>query len=659
MASTTLSHGTVTWLISNQIDGARAAGANGYVEFEASAVAFFHGGITVLPSPQRAEVTDGEMAPIDLPVNNPDIWNWKVTPRVGVVWPAFHVDVTADGTDLSSAAITPGNGPVRVLQGPQGGSVVGAEDQGDGTIRFVLDDGTLTKPMPITRGPAGPANEIGIGIVSRGVEPSATLTGTAPAQKLNLVLPKGDPGNPEDLINATPEQRGLMSADDKSHLDQTLTADQVVESTEHTLVRTNSVADNFEAIDARYVTRLDVRGNNVMQAFGRDSKGMWYVTQVHGSGRDMSVTRCDAGGRAIDSTILLSGGHGSPWGFEEIDGEVYMWIWWNTVGVGEKNTFRRWKYTPGRQVPITDPSVEKLPDYFSNVAGFENVNVSINQRLDLLAICLRINTGTSVDVIQLRRLSEYKAGIDNVIAQLPPIPLGANGAFQGFVPTMEHCYVHRGMSGAWPQSPHMDQYRWSDGQRIGQKDFSHLSYMGVNGGKAEAEGLFPIWDDAGRMGLLFGIENGANGANTHNIYSIAPKDFQADTGEAQTIQRLYAPLKWVNVPLSSGFAYRGSGYELQVARDASGMVYLRGHMSTQGFNSPTSATTFAQVPLEYRPSAEVRWMGFRSGLGSISLGGYISASNGNIILQADAENPEGPRPGGHFCIITQPWQAKA
>src|SRR5699024_12597337 len=115
-----------------------------------------------------------------------------------------------EGSLLHSAARTPGTGSVRVLQERQGGSVVGAEDQGDGTIRFELDDGTRPDPMPITRGPAGPPNSISIGTVTKGETPYASLIGKAPEQTLNLVLPKGDPGDPEDLIDATPEQRGLM-----------------------------------------------------------------------------------------------------------------------------------------------------------------------------------------------------------------------------------------------------------------------------------------------------------------------------------------------------------------------------------------------------------------------------------------------------------------
>ena len=43
-------------------------------------------------------------------------------------------------------------------------------------------------------GDAGPANVLTIGTVSSGTTASATITGTSPSQKLNLVLPKGETG---------------------------------------------------------------------------------------------------------------------------------------------------------------------------------------------------------------------------------------------------------------------------------------------------------------------------------------------------------------------------------------------------------------------------------------------------------------------------------
>ena len=47
-----------------------------------------------------------------------------------------------------------------------------------------------------TDGSAGPSNVLSIGTVTGGASASATITGTSPSQVLNLVLPKGDPGDP-------------------------------------------------------------------------------------------------------------------------------------------------------------------------------------------------------------------------------------------------------------------------------------------------------------------------------------------------------------------------------------------------------------------------------------------------------------------------------
>ena len=219
MPDITLTSAPVTWQVANLIEGSKARGANGYVEFEASAVAVHHGSLMWLPSPQRAEVVDGTMAPLDLPINDPDVWNWKVTPRLGVNWTPFHINVEEGGTNLAHAAIVPGKGPVKVLQGPPGASIVDFRDLGDGRLVLVLSDGTESQPVPFATGPQGPANELEIGTVLRGDEPYASLVGEAPHQVLNLVLPKGDPGNPEDLVDATTEQRGLMSAADKIRME--------------------------------------------------------------------------------------------------------------------------------------------------------------------------------------------------------------------------------------------------------------------------------------------------------------------------------------------------------------------------------------------------------------------------------------------------------
>lgn len=62
------------------------------------------------------------------------------------------------------------------------------------TLKVKLGNGTTdwNHLSYFTQGVAGPANSISIGTVTSGATPSATMTGTAPLQTLNLVLEKGD-----------------------------------------------------------------------------------------------------------------------------------------------------------------------------------------------------------------------------------------------------------------------------------------------------------------------------------------------------------------------------------------------------------------------------------------------------------------------------------
>ena len=416
-------------------------------------------------------------------------------------------------------------------------------------------------------------------------------------------------GAVEAIPDAAIEQRGLMSAEDKAHLDDTPTRAEVIDSTHQTLRTAYSVGDNFLGTAPQFVTRLDVLMNNVMQAFARDSRGRYYMSQgvlaSDGTGGHFMVTRTDAEGRALDSSILLGGGHGGPWGFEEdANGDVYLWTWWTST-----NSIKRWKYTPGLEVPANHSSVQTLPDFFTSRTGFSWANFTLSQRLDLFGVMMRVSDDAGWhDIIQLRRMSEYRSGIDNVIAELPPIDGSDNGAFQGLAVDHDHAYILRGTGGEWPQSAHMDQYRWSDGQKLATKDLSYLAQKtAFVGPKEEPECIFPIWDDAGRMALLFGFETGSNGKNLHSIYRIAPPDFQGDTGVDAALSRLYMPLRWDDIPLASGFVGMSSAWRPQYARDSNGMIHLRGRVTRSGEDFATgTAYTIGTLIHEYRPPAPIR-----------------------------------------------------
>lgn len=62
------------------------------------------------------------------------------------------------------------------------------------TIELKVNSPTANLGITGPRGPVGPANTLSIGTVTKGTEAAATITGAAPNQTLNLVLPKGDKG---------------------------------------------------------------------------------------------------------------------------------------------------------------------------------------------------------------------------------------------------------------------------------------------------------------------------------------------------------------------------------------------------------------------------------------------------------------------------------
>lgn len=96
-------------------------------------------------------------------------------------------------SDLSGAQGVKGDKGDTGDTGPQGptGATGPQGPQGDQGIQGP------TGPTGPT-GPAGPANTLSIGTVTGGATADATITGTAPNQTLNLVLPKGDKGDTGD-----------------------------------------------------------------------------------------------------------------------------------------------------------------------------------------------------------------------------------------------------------------------------------------------------------------------------------------------------------------------------------------------------------------------------------------------------------------------------
>jgi hypothetical protein len=149
--------------------------------------------------------------------------------------------VTATSGDTIGVTVSPSASPGPAgPQGPVGpsnslaigtvasGSTASATITGTApsqTINLVLPVGATGPAGPVgsvgATGSTGPANSLSVGTVASGITASATITGAAPSQKLNLVLPVGatgaagpaGPAGPAvNLSDETPQPLGIASS---------------------------------------------------------------------------------------------------------------------------------------------------------------------------------------------------------------------------------------------------------------------------------------------------------------------------------------------------------------------------------------------------------------------------------------------------------------
>ena len=141
-----------------EIDAAIAAGGNPLI------LKKIYASVSAMNNDVSGEVATGEFAGI-APEDTADADYGKVYVKGASGWVYWATLKTIDG-----------------IKGPQGPAGPAGAKGADGAAG--------------PTGPAGPANTLSIGTVEKGDAASATITGTSPAQVLNLVLPKGDRGDP-------------------------------------------------------------------------------------------------------------------------------------------------------------------------------------------------------------------------------------------------------------------------------------------------------------------------------------------------------------------------------------------------------------------------------------------------------------------------------
>ena len=105
-----------------------------------------------------SKIAEGVAEPVEL---TPGPWRVTVVPDHGPAWRSWLIELEpgmpepVDLVDLAPVIVIDGEKWAKGDPGRPGVSVVGSVDQGDGTIRFVLSDGSQTDPVTLPPGPTG------------------------------------------------------------------------------------------------------------------------------------------------------------------------------------------------------------------------------------------------------------------------------------------------------------------------------------------------------------------------------------------------------------------------------------------------------------------------------------------------------------------------
>lgn len=206
-----------------------------------------------------------------------------------------------------------------------------------------------------------------------------------------------------------------------------------------------------------------------------------------------------------------------------------MWFRWtyDSTGGTETNRMVRAKYQPGVTVKRDDTAVLDVPDF----SGDMLVNFDIDQAADRIA--MRVGLGGTTERYALYRLSDYKSGRNEPIAQLGPFTwTSEDGPYQGHCTLDDHLYLSQGNADTGSQCT-ITRINWT----TGQQDIINTNDVGRTGdtwpgGKNEAEGVTVWRGKNGTPSLLFGKAVGSFGYRQALVYSFTPPAGDPPSGES-------------------------------------------------------------------------------------------------------------------------------
>lgn len=271
----------------------------------------------------------------------------------------------------------------------------------------------------------------------------------------------------------------------------------------------------------QFVTQLRGDPNTVVQSFDRDPlTGDYYASQGLGDiggTTSLVVHRCGADGRVISTCTFEGGGHGSTTAIENDGQNVWLWFRWtyDSSDSGYTNRMVRAKFRAGQTVKRDDADVLEVPDF----SGDQLVNFAIDQAADRVGIRVAVGGG---ERFALYRLSDYKAGRNTPLAQIPPLTFDSNNPYQGHCTLDDHLYLSRGNADLGSTNT-ITRIHWV----TGEQDVINVNRVGSSngsfpGGRNENEGVCVWRAPGGTPSLLFGKAVGSYGYRQALVYAFNP-----------------------------------------------------------------------------------------------------------------------------------------
>lgn len=273
------------------------------------------------------------------------------------------------------------------------------------------------------------------------------------------------------------------------------------------------------------VVTLQLPTDRVMQGFAKDpATGTWYATQSQGgTPESFRVFRLTPDGTVIDYADLAGAGHGTNLAIESDSvGGVWVWLYWLSQG---KTV--RWWYTgspTGKTVNWGDPAITVYTSLEPRVSQY-----AIDQQNGYIASFTRM-PGNTTEKWVLRRLADYKAGIDAPLATVGPLDWRQYGVDQGFCTVDDNLFINRGGQNSLNPddvTPHIYQFDWDTGKFVAGVDVTSAGTTKDGqpiGGHNESEGM-SVWRDAtGNPQILFGTAVGTTDGTGYvaRVSSLSP-----------------------------------------------------------------------------------------------------------------------------------------